>query len=131
MARRRELCTGRVFEIRGNSNKGYFRVFDKGSPQTMPAGTTLAIHGYRHIFKRVPERTCASFPRLGRQGWIYVDWHDRDGVDTITLPPDFIGRDFVVMEERNCALLSTTLTGRLLVAVDCLGSYASLRLHVF
>lgn len=129
IADRRTNASNTALEIY-RTGKVYFRTLDKGSA-TLPAGERHSVVGFRHIVPRTADRT-AVVPVRTPSGvdYLYVDWHDKVGLDRIPVPPDFVGRSFTVADSRNIDLDDGILVGDLPVVLDVAGSYASLVLEV-
>lgn len=110
--------------------KVYFRTVDIG-PTTMTAGTRYSVGAFRHIVPRTSERT-AAVPVRTPSGvdFLFVDWHDKAGLDRIPVPADMVGRPFTVEDSHNVTAGAGILTGDLPVLLDAAGDYASLILKV-
>jgi len=128
-AARRALCSARGLEIRGNTDKLYFRVVDKGD-FTAVAGEYYSAVAYRHIFPRPTERTAAYPVRTRGADYLYIDWHNVAKVDRVQVPSDFAGRNFEIVASRNVTLYSEVLTGWLNVHVAATGDYGFLVLRI-
>lgn len=118
---RRTLCSAKGLEIRGNTDKLYFRVVDKGDFVAQPGDHWSAIV-YRHIFPRPADRTAAYPVRKQGADYLYMDWHGVSKIDRVPVPPDYAGREFEVVSSRNATAYGDFLAGELNVNVDASGS---------
>jgi hypothetical protein len=128
VATRRTQVTNKAMEIRNGTRKVYMRLIDKGVTSLVP-GDYFSGVAYRTSFVRPSERTAAYTVRKPGADYLFVDWHDVAAIDRVPVPSDFEGRDFTVVESRNCTVVGE-LTSRLVVDVDCAGDYAYLILKV-
>lgn len=126
---RRDMVSELAMEIRGNTGKRYFRLVDEGNFIAQP-GQYYEMFGYRAVLKKDPART-AFYPVPGPDAdYLFADWHNKAGVDTIELPPEFIGRSFTVVGARNATVKGSILSGSLVVTVNASADYATLELRV-
>ncbi|WP_194442353.1 hypothetical protein [Pseudoalteromonas simplex] len=116
----------KAWEIRGNTDKMYPRVVDKGD-FVASIGEYYSVIGYRNVFKR-PGDSTASYPVKSSAGdYYFLDWHDVMLTQRVNLPSEYHGREIDVVEKSdNVTLHSKMVTDSLLVSVDCLGSYGYL-----
>lgn len=128
-AERRNEVTRYFIEIRGNTDKVYIHAVDKGD-RTMAAGEYYSTISYRHILPASTDRTAAYVVRTQGDDYVFVDWHNKSGLDRVPLPTDLYGRAYEVVASKNATALSATLTGDLLVNVSATGSYGYLILKV-
>jgi hypothetical protein len=126
---RKTRVSTRAFEIRGNTGKRYFRVLDRGS-FTAVAGDHYSAVGYRHVFPKSAQRTAYYTVRNREADYIYLDWHNFAGLDTVQLSEEMIGRGFTVYASRNATVKGDILAGCLSASVAATGDYAFLILRV-
>ena len=131
--RRDDYVTGsNIGMSMATSVKTYMRIYNAGS-HTGDGSLRLSWVSYRNPLRRpdIADRTIAYPVRTrGTHDYFRISWHDRDGLDHVPMPADFLGRDFEVAASRNATVLSMGLTGELTVEVDAEGDYGFLMLKV-
>lgn len=126
---RRTNTSNRAWEIRGNTDKMYPRVVDKGN-FTASAGEHYSIIGYRNVFTRELGITSAYPVRSSAGDYFYMDWHDTNGVQRVELPSDYQGRSFTVVESKNVTVYGDSVTNSILVGLATAGTYGFLTLKM-
>ena len=119
---RRALCSAKGLEIRGNSDKLYFRVVDKGDFTATPGEAYSAV-AYKVMLPRSADRTAAYPVRTEGADYFFIDWHLMDKIDSVPMPPDYIGRQLEVVYSRNATVLTDFVTGQLPVKVEAATDY--------
>lgn len=129
LAERRANATVKALQISNSSGKVYMSAIDKGAI-TLAAGDYFSAIAYRNIVLRSEARTSQYAVRTNGADYLYIDWHV-SGVDRVPVPPDFVGREFEVVEKSsNVSVLSKALTSNLIVSVGASASYGYLILKV-
>lgn len=126
---RRDRVSSTALEIRGNSGKVYFRVLDTGE-HVMAPGTGYSVVGYRVLCERSAERTAFYHVPYGEGAFIFVDWHDKAGLDRLPIWSHLVDRKFEVIEAVNAWVAEGVLSSKLPVLVDAADSRATLILHI-
>lgn len=129
LTQRRTECSEFVWEIRGDTDKVYGRVVEKGI-HTMDVGERYSTIAYRWIGPKPAGRTASYVVRTQGADYLFADWHNFTGEDRIELPADLLGRDFTVVASRGVTLRSDILTGDLRVGVSSTGSYSFIQIKV-
>ncbi len=126
---RRLRCSEAAMELRGNTGKRYFRLVDDGN-RIARAGEYYEMVGFRNVFPKQPGRTAYTVVRSREADYVFADWHNRTGIDTLDMPQDLIGRSFTVKDSRNVSVFGSLIPGRLPVSIDAAPGNASLALRV-
>jgi hypothetical protein len=117
-------------EIRGNSDKIYPRLVDIGD-FTTSIGDSWSFVGYRVVGKPQGNSTATYPVRTDDSDYYFIDYHDAQELSHITMPKDFIGRGFNVIESRNISPLDVVITSEFSIDVDCIDDYGYLVLEIF
>lgn len=124
LATRLVNTTNKTWEIRGNSDKLYPRVVDKGN-FTAVEGEVYSVVGYRNVFKKPSGEETSAYPVKSNSGdYYFADWHDKQDIYNLELPVDFQGKSFEVVESRNATVISQFISNSITIDVDCLSGYS-------
>lgn len=97
---RRTRVSRAAMQISPITCKVYLRTLDTAD-RTMVAGEAYTVTAYRHIHARVADRTDFYTIRHDGEAWVFADWHNKSGLDLLTMPADLIGRPCEVIEAVN------------------------------
>lgn len=128
-AERAGNTTGSTMQIRGNTDKMYPRLVDKGDFLST-IGDSWSFVGYRNVHKPYPGATATYPVRTGGDDYYFIDYHNKSGLVSIPMPDDYVGRNFEIVEQRNIRVLSKVICKQLSCLVDCLGDYGYLVIKV-
>jgi hypothetical protein len=126
LATRIENTVNRSWEIRGNTDKMYPRILDKGD-FIASVGESYSIIGYRNVFKPSSGVTSNYSVKSKAGDYYFIDWHDVSKTHRVELPIEYHGREIEIIEQSENVILHTKIiSDSLLVTVDCSGSYGYL-----
>lgn len=112
-------CSRYYFQIFASSKKVYPRLIDRADLTSLTAGQSFSCTAYRKYFSKSAARTA----KYVVDDYLYLDWHTAT-VDVIDTPPQFIGREFDVIEKSsNVQLNGGIASNRLIAKVDNTKNY--------
>ena len=128
--RRRGLAYRQYAQI-STSGKWYPHIIDGASEQNPVVGSVYEAVSYRCPIILNAARTDSYAVRTTDQSgfFLFTDWHNKAGSDSIPVPADFSGQSFEVVESRNVTINSASTAKPVQVSVSATGDYAYLVLR--